>query len=309
MALLFMSNADPVEDWRRALLARMPELDFRIWPDRVGDPADIDVALVWHPPPAALTGFANLKAILSLGAGIDALLADRTLPDLPLARMVDPSLTTTMADYVLLAVLRHHRRFDLFEREQLAGRWTFAFPARPQDRTVGVMGLGMLGKAAAVRLREQGFEVAGWSRSAKSLSGIRCYHGVDQLSPFLARTEILVCLLPLTPETSGILNADLFARMPKGGYLVNVARGGHLVEADLLDALNRGQLDGATLDVFATEPLPGNNPLWRHERVLITPHVASYCIPETAADGVVLNIRRALAGEPLDHQIDRTKGY
>ncbi|MDH3659506.1 MAG: glyoxylate/hydroxypyruvate reductase A [Alphaproteobacteria bacterium] len=309
MALLFLSEADPIEQWRDALLAEMPDLDFRIWPDQVGDPDDIDVALVWRPPAGVLARYPNLKAILSLGAGIDALIEDGTLPDLPLARMVDPSLTHTMADYVLSSVLRHHRRFDLFEREQRVGRWTFVFPKATNQRTVGIMGLGVLGATAACRLRDQGFAVRGWSRSAKQIEGVACFQGRDQLPSFLAATEILVCLLPLTPDTFGILNAELFAALPEEACLINVGRGGHLVEDDLIDALDRGRLGAATLDVFETEPLPKTSPLWRHEKILITPHVASYCVPETAAAGVIDNIKRARAGEPLNHQVDRRQGY
>ena len=197
-------------------LLRIPSLDFRVWPDQVGDPNEIDVALVWSPPAGELKRYPNLKAILSLGAGIDALLQDATLPDLPLARMVDPSLTRTMADYVLLAALRHHRQFDLFEREQRRSNWAFKFPKAMQDRRVGVMGLGVLGKEAALALHRQGFDVAGWSRSAKFIDGIETFAGQDNLDAFLSRTEILVCLLPLTGETEGILNGGPFQQTPEG---------------------------------------------------------------------------------------------
>ncbi len=309
MALLFLSEADPAEAWRDVLLKEMPDLDFRIWPDEVGDPGEIDVALVWKPPAGELSRYPNLKAILSLGAGIDALLADETLPDLPFARMVDPSLTRTMADYILLAALRHHRRFDLFEREQRAGRWTFEFPKSTGERTVGIMGLGVLGEAAAVMLRDHGFTVRAWSRSPKALDGVRSFHGRDQLGDFLADTEILVCLLPLTADTAGVLDRALFDQLPKDACLINAARGAHLAEGDLIDALDSGRLSGATLDVFETEPLPETSPLWRHEKILITPHVASYCLPATAAAGVVENIRRARKGLPLNHQVDRARGY
>lgn len=309
LAVLFLSEADPVDAWREALLAEMPDLDFRAWPDEVGDPADIDIAMVWRPPPGELARYPNLKAILSLGAGIDSMIADPTLPDLPLARMVDPSMTRTMADYILLAVLRHHRQFDLFEREQRAGRWTFALPKRAEDSTVGILGLGELGTAAALKLHEHGFQVRGWSRSEKSIDGIRSFFGREQLEAFLAETEILVCLLPLTADTAGMLNARLFSALPKGACIVNAARGHHLVESDLLQALDQGQLAAATLDVFETEPLPASSLLWRHDRVLITPHVASYCVPETAAKGIIDNIGRARAGQPLHHQVDRQRGY
>jgi glyoxylate/hydroxypyruvate reductase A len=308
MALMFLSPDDPAEAWRDVLLAALPELDFRIWPD-IGDPAEIDLALVWRPPQGELARYPNLRAILSLGAGIDGLLAQRGLPDVPIARMVDPSLTRTMTEYVLLAVLRHHRQFDRYEREQRATRWSYAFPPQAADRRVGVMGLGVLGATAALTLANHGFPVAGWSRTAKQLPGIESFAGEQRLGHFLARTDILVCLLPLTRDTAGILNARTFAGLPRGAFLINVARGAHLVEADLIAALDSGQLAGATLDVFGEEPLPPGNPLWRHPKVLITPHVASYSLPATGAEGVVENIRRARAGQTLLHQVDRARGY
>ena len=308
MALLFLSPDDPAEAWRAELQARMPELDVRIWP-KVGDPAQIDVALVWRPPPGELARYPNLRAILSLGAGIDGLIADPDLPDVPIARMVDPSLTRTMTEYVLLAVLRHHREFDRFERAQRAREWAYAFPPQASERRVGVMGLGELGGAAARQLVAHGFQVLGWSRTPKALDGVVSYAGRSELHNFLHRTDILVCMLPLTAETVGILDAATFAALPHGAYVINVARGQHLVEADLIEALDSGHLGGATLDVFREEPLPQGSPLWSHPKMLITPHVASYSVPATAADGVVANIRRALAGEPLLHQVDRARGY
>lgn len=308
MALMFLSPDDPAEQWRAELQARIPGLEVRIWPE-VGDPAEIELALIWRPPPGELARFPNLRAILSLGAGIDGLLADSTLPDLPLARMVDPSLTRTMTEYVLLAVLRHHRELDRFERAQRAGEWAYAFPPQAAERRIGILGQGVLGQDAARCLAGHGFPVAGWSRTPKDLPGTQSFAGADQLQPFLARTDILVCLLPLTKDTAGILNASTFAALAAGAYVINVARGAHLIEADLIAALDSGHLAGATLDVFAEEPLPPENPLWRHPRVLITPHVASYSVPATGADGVVANIRRALAGEPLLHQVDRLRGY
>lgn len=308
MALMFLSPDDPAEAWRAALLARVPELDFRIWPE-VGNPAEIDVALVWQPPPGELARYANLRAILSLGAGIDGLLAQPGLPDVPIARMVDPSLTRTMTEYVVLATLRHHRQFDHFEREQRAARWSYAFPPQAAERRIGVMGLGVLGSAAAASLAAQGFPVAGWSRELRQLCGIETFAGLAGLAGFLARTDILVCLLPLTRETAGILNAATFAGLPSGAFVINVARGAHLVEADLIAALDSGQLAGATLDVFRNEPLPPDNPVWHHPLVLITPHVASYASARTAAEGVAENIRRARAGEELLHQVDRARGY
>ena len=308
MALMFLSPDDPAELWRRELLGRMPELEVRIWPE-VGDPAGIDLALVWRAPPGELARYPNLKAIFSLGAGIEGLIGDPTVPDVPIARMVDPSLTRTMSEYVLLAVLRHHREFDRFERAQRAREWAYRFPPQATERRVGIMGLGELGAAVADRLVRHGFAVSGWSRAAKALPGVTDYVGRSELHGFLHRTDILVCLLPLTAETRGILDAETFAGLPHGACVINVARGAHLVEPDLLAALEAGHLAGATLDVFQTEPLPLESPLWSHPAVLITPHVASYCLPATAADGVVENIRRARTGQPLRHQVDRSRGY
>ena len=308
MALLFLSPDDPADLWRQEISSRMPELDFRIWPE-IGEPEEIEVALVWRPPPGELRRYPNLKAILSLGAGVDGLLADPELPDVPVARMVDPSLRRTMIEYVLLAVLRHHRGFDRLERAQRARQWAYAFPPQAAERRVGVMGLGELGAAAARLLTDHGFSVLGWSRSPKAIEGVTSYAGRGELHRFLHQTEILVCLLPLTAETRGILDAAAFADLPHGAFVINVARGEHLVEADLTLALDSGRLAGATLDVFRDEPLPAENPLWAHEKVLITPHVASYSWPATAADGVVENIRRALSGRPLAHQVDRAQGY
>ena len=308
MALMFLSPDDPADAWRAELQARIPDLDVRIWPE-VGDPAEIDVALVWRPPPGELTRYPKLRAILSLGAGIDGLIADPGLPDVPIARMVDPSLTRTMTEYVLLAVLRHHREFDRFERAQRAGEWAYAFPPQAADRRVGIMGLGELGAAAARRLVAHGFQVLGWSRRPKALEGVVSYAGRSELHNFLYRTEILVCLLPLTAKTIGILDAATFAELPHGACVINVARGQHLVEEDLIRALDAGRLAGATLDVFREEPLPPGSPLWSHPKVLVTPHVASYSLPATGADGVAENIRRALGGEPLLHQVDRARGY
>jgi glyoxylate/hydroxypyruvate reductase len=305
---MFLSPDDPADAWRAELQARIPELEVRIWPD-VGDPDEIEIALVWRPPPGELARYRNLRAILSLGAGIDGLVADPDLPDVPLARMVDPSLTRTMTEYVLLAVLRHHREFDRFERTQRAREWAYAFPPQAADRRVGIMGLGELGAAAARQLVGHGFHVLGWSRSPKTIEGVVSYAGRSELHAFLHRTEILVCLLPLTADTLGILDAATFAELPHGAFVINVARGQHLVENDLLQALDSGHLAGATLDVFRTEPLPPDSPLWTHSRVLVTPHVASYSVPATAADGVAANVRRVLAGEPPLHLVDRAKGY
>ncbi|MDF1587396.1 2-hydroxyacid dehydrogenase [Marinimicrococcus flavescens] len=308
MALLFYSQDDDAGAWRQELSRRLPELDFRLWPD-IGDPADITMALVWLPPPGLLAGLPNLKAIFSLGAGIDAMLRDPTLPDLPLCRMVDPSLTSSMSEFVLALVLRYHRNLDVYERQQRERRWQLELP-RPADATrVGVMGLGVLGADAARLLVRNDFDVRGWSRTAKRIEGVTSHAGAERLDTFLGGLDILVNLLPLTPETEGVLNARLFAKLPRGARLINVARGRHLVEPDLLAALEEGRLAHATLDVFATEPLPEEHPFWGHPQVTVLPHTASYSLPRSGAETVVENIRRLREGRPLEHVVDRARGY
>ena len=308
MALLIYSPDDPVELWRQELLARRPGLDVRIWPD-LGDPADITAALVWLPPPGMLAGLPNLRAILSLAAGIDAMLRDPTLPDLPLCRMVDPSLTRSMSEFVLLQALKYHRHLDLYAAQQRRAEWRLYLTRPASTTTVGVMGLGVLGQDAASLLVRHGFNVTGWSRSPHELEGVTTYAGEAGLDPFLASLDILVCLLPLTPETENILNTALFHRLKAGACLVNVARGRHLVDQDLIDALDTGRLAHASLDVTREEPLPPDHPFWRHPRIDLTPHAASYGQPSTGADLVIENLRRLDAGEPLLHTVDRTRGY
>ena len=308
MALLFYSQDDDPEAWDRELRRRLPELDFRVWPE-IGRAEEIEAALVWKPPPGLLAGLPRLRLVLSLAAGVDALLADPSLPDLPLCRLIDPSLTRTMSEFVLLQVLKYHRGLDRYARQQREGRWRLELPQPPCATRVGIMGLGELGADAARTLLRHGFAVHGWSRSRKELDGIACFAGEARLGPFLAEADILVCLLPLTPETRGILNADLFARLPRGARLVNVARGAHLVDADLITALDAGQLAHASLDVFQAEPLPAGHPFWKHPLIDVTPHAASYGLPESAAEAVADNLRRLADGRPLLGLVDRARGY
>jgi glyoxylate/hydroxypyruvate reductase A len=309
LALLFVSAADDPNLWRAELARQVPGLEVRVYPD-LGDPAEIELALVWLPPPGLLASLPNLKAILSLGAGVDAMLNDPTLPrDLPLCRLVDPSLTRTMSEYVLLHVLKYHRMQDLFARDQRQARWQLRLPKAPATTRVGMLGLGVLGSDAACMLRSHGFSLRGWSRTPKELDGVACFAGLEQLPAFLAETDILVCLLPLTEETRGILNRDLFAQLPEGARLVHVGRGAQLVEADLLHALDQGRLGGATVDVFVQEPLPQDHPFWSHPAIDITPHAASYSEPAVGAEVVAENIRRFFGGRPLQHVVDRARGY
>lgn len=309
MALLFISDSDDPVEWRAALTKRLPGLDMRVWPD-FGAAAEINAVLVWNHPRGALQQFPNLHAILSLGAGVNHILDDPQLPShVPIARIVDPALAHGMAEYAALAVLRYHRNFDAYERFQREHRWKrLPIPVATQRR-VGVLGLGEIGSACATAIAALGFAVAGWSRMTKSLPGVKSYAGPEGLAPFLAATDILVCVLPLTAATRGILNRDTLARLPRGAFVINIARGAHVAEADLIAALDSGHIAGATLDVFSDEPLPRDHPFWTHPRVLVTPHIASLTNPETAADGVAENLRRLAEGRLLLNLVDRFRGY
>lgn len=310
MALIFSSLADKTDLWREALLKELPDLDFRVWPDADGDPADIDFALMWKPKPGALKRYPNLSVIFSLGAGVDHLLDDADLPrGIPVVRLVDRSLTAGMTEYVAARVLYYHRDFHRYEAFQRQHRWNTLRQPDTSARRVGILGMGVLGADAAATLRALGFSVSGWSRSPKDIPGVACVHGEDTLIPFLGRTDILVCLLPLTPATRGILDARVFHALPRGAYVINPARGGHVVDADLIAALDEGHIAHATLDVFHTEPLPDDHPFWSHPGITVTPHAASLTVPGTAAGEVAENIRRFRCGEPLRNVVDMDRGY
>lgn len=309
MALLFLSAVDSAAAWSAELAKLVPGLELRVWPE-LGDPAEIEAALVWRPPPGLLGKLPNLKLIAALGAGVDHIFADPGLPlGVPIVRLVDPYMTAAMSEYVQAQVLRLHRHDVAYLAQQRARIWRPLPQPNAAERHVGMLGLGVLGGDAALKLRVLGFEVMGWSRTEKRLPGIRCFHGRDGLRPLLARAEILVCLLPLTPATEGILDARLFAELPRGAAVINCARGRHLVEADLLAALDSGQLSAAVLDVFQDEPLPGDHPFWRHERIVMTPHAAAATHPPTAAPVVAENLRRLRDGRPLINRVDGSERY
>ncbi len=252
----------------------------------------------------------NLRMIFGLGAGIDHLLRDPDLPrHVPIVRLVDPYMTDAMSEYVALSVLRLHRQDLDYIAQQREAVWREREQKNAAERPVGILGFGTLGQDAGKKLRSLGFDVAGWSRSEKPLPGFATFAGADGLDRLLARSEIVVCLLPLTPATRGILDARAFARMPQGAAIVNAGRGGHVVEADLLAALDSGRLSGAVLDVFDDEPLPPAHPFWRHPRVIVTPHVAAETHPATAAPLVRDAIRQCEAGLPIANRVDLARGY
>jgi len=307
--LLFLGAGERTEPWVNAFAEIAPEIDFRPY-DAGQDLSDVPYCLAWKATSGVWPKLKGLKAIFCLGAGVDRLLAAPDLPqDVPLVRMVEPELTRGMVEYVLWQCLYHHRKVWELEAAQSCATWRpHTYPA-PWDRTVGILGLGELGAAAAEKLVEFGFQVRGWSRSPKSLPKVESFAGPDQLPAFLSKCEILVCLLPLTAETRGILNAALFAQLPRGASLINAARGGHLVEADLLPAMASGQIVAATLDVFEKEPLPPDHPFWSAERLYITPHNASITGPRSAAWRIARQIAKFEAGEAMDNVVDRDRGY
>jgi glyoxylate/hydroxypyruvate reductase A len=309
VVILFQSDTDDPGPWRSALTRALPGLDFRVWPG-VGRAAEIDYALVWKPPPGMLKSLPRLKAILSLGAGVDHIFSDTELPrGVPITRMLDAGLAVQMSEYALYGVLHFHRHMDRYAAQQRSGEWRQLPAVPPQQRTVGVLGLGVLGADFARKAAALGFRVLGWSRSQREIAGVETFHGPAGFEPFLARSEVLANFLPLTRETEGILNARSFARMPRGAFLINIARGAHLVEPELLAALDSGRLGGAMLDVFAREPLPADHPFWRHPRILVTPHIAGQAIAEMMVEQVVANIRRIERGQAPLGLVDPEEGY
>ncbi|NSY18565.1 glyoxylate/hydroxypyruvate reductase A [Neorhizobium sp. AL 9.2.2] len=301
--------ADKTEWWCQMLRDLMP--DWNVYPiDQVPDPDAVTYSVLWRPATGAMKPFRNLKAIVSLGAGIDHVLADEQLPiHVPIIRTVGTDLTQRMKEYVALHVLRHHRELPAIQANQARQLWEqIVVPPAPQRR-VGVMGLGNLGAAAADLLKQIGFEVRGWSRSPKDLPGIQCFSGSEGFGAFLEGTEILVCLLPLTESTRGILNVDTFNRLKRGASIVNAARGPHLVDSDLVDALNSGQISSATLDVFHVEPLPKTHPFWTNPKITVTPHVASLIDAPTGSKIVAKNIRTFQETGTVADLADAKRGY
>jgi glyoxylate/hydroxypyruvate reductase A len=301
--IFFHSNLDSPDEWRASLATEFEDFTFSVGSD-VASPESVNVALIWTLPDDGLEQFANLRAILSLGAGIDQLDLGRLPKHVPIARLVDESLTRTMVDYAKTAVYRYHRRFHFFERQSQNCKWTFISPTSTAETSVGILGVGEIGREIALALRREGFAVYGWSRTPKLLDGITTYTGRDGLKSMVGRSSIVLNVLPLTDETRYILCRDLFAQFAEGTCLINMGRGMHLVESDLLDAIASGRVDAATLDVVSVEPLPLAHPFWAHPNILITPHVAGISRPMTAVAMIAANIRRALAGERLLHEVD-----
>ncbi|HID9396523.1 TPA: glyoxylate/hydroxypyruvate reductase GhrA [Serratia marcescens] len=313
MNIIYYHPLFNAQEWLAGIKQRLPQAEIREW--QRGDERPADYALVWRPPHEMLANRRDLKAVFALGAGVDAILDQErkhpgTLPaGVPLLRLEDTGMAQQMQEYALSYALRYFRRFDEYQALQQRQEWQPLDPHSLDDFTIGILGAGVLGQSVARKLTEFGFRVRCWSRSAKQINGVQSFAGEAQRAAFLDGVKLLINLLPNTPETVGILNCELFAQLSTGAYLINIARGAHLVEADLLAALEQGQLAAATLDVFAREPLPQDHPFWRHPRVTITPHIAAITLPQQAMDQIAANIRALEAGHAPAGVVDRQRGY
>ncbi len=312
-AILVANTEWAPEPWAAPIRAADPTRPVFIWPD-VPEPDAIAYALAWKPPPGVLADLPNLKAIFSLGAGVDHLIFQPDLPDVPIVRVVSDDLTERIVEWVVLQVLMHHRQQRSYDALQRLRQWKELSQAAAHDVRVGIMGMGVLGRAAAAALLPLGFRVAGWSRQEASVTGVETFAGAAQRDAFLARTDILVCLLPLTAETRGILSMPLFRKLAKDGPLgrpvvINAGRGGLQVESDIVAALENDVLGGASLDVFEHEPLDKASPLWGFESVVITPHCAAFSSPAALAPKILRQIEAFEAGGPLMNLVDRERGY
>ncbi|WP_034298237.1 glyoxylate/hydroxypyruvate reductase A [Herbaspirillum sp. RV1423] len=312
MRILFQTADTASQDaWLRDLRAALPDADVRLW--QSGDAASAapaDYAVVWKPPFEMLRAHPELKAVFNLGAGVDAILQLNVVPEhLPLIRIDDGGMAEQMAEFAVQATLRYYRRLDLYEQQARRGEWKPLPPFDKADFGVGILGLGVLGQRIAESLQHFGFKVSGWSRTPRSMPGVTSHAGAAQLNDFLRSARVLVCMVPLTPETAGILNRETLSQLPHGAYLINLARGGHLVEADLPPLLASGRIAGATLDVFREEPLPPQHPFWSDPRIAITPHISALTVRDIAARQIAEKIAALQRGETVAGLVDRKRGY
>ncbi len=308
MTLLFKVDDARAHDWKSLFQTHAPDIEVRLWPD-IGDPAQIQFFASWQPPADLHVQFPNLQVVFATSAGVDQFDLSALPEHIEVVRMLDPGIAQGIVEYVCFAVLSLHREIPLYLDQQRQHHWQTRplIPAR--QRRVGVMGLCNLGIAALQSLRPFGFDLSGWARSEKHIEGVRCFAGDQQLIPFLNQCDLLICLLPLTADTRGILNAKTFAALPHGARLINLGRGGHLVESDLLDALATGQIEQAILDVLNDEPPSQNHPYWDHPRIWLTPHIGAMTSPDSAFKLLLENIRRHQRGEPMQGAIARDVGY
>ncbi|MBT6241811.1 MAG: glyoxylate/hydroxypyruvate reductase A [Rhodospirillaceae bacterium] len=308
MTLLLKCEEKEQEACLAVLAEHLPKREVRVYPE-VGLKEEIEYALVYAPPPGLLSSLPNLKAIFSRWAGIDHMASDPCLPPVPIFRTVDYNMVACMTVHVLQQVLSLHTYAETYRRQQFENHWKKIKVIAPEDRRVGILGLGALGKDVAEKISSLRFDVAGWSRSEKSIDKVLCLHGNEGLNEILARSDILICLLPLTSETKGILNAEHIASMPQGASIINCARGGHVVEKDLLKALQSGKISCAALDVFEEEPLPESHPFWAHPKIIVTPHIATPSASNSSIEAVVENIKRLENGQKPLNAVNVDLGY
>lgn len=308
MALLY--KADPVrgEHWKRLFAEHAPDIEWRAWPD-IGDPQDIRYLAAWQAPDDLETGLPNLEVLFALSAGVDQLDLAKLPTNLPVVRLLDPGITRGMCEYATFAVLSLHRDMLRYRQQQMARCWQAHLLQPAAKRRVGVLGLGTQAQQILATLQPFGFALSGWARSEHQIEGVDCFAGAGQLPAFLGQCDIVLCVLPLTEQTKGILNRELFQHLPKGAALVNMGRGGHLIEEDLLEALASGQLSAAVLDVLQQEPAAPDHPFWHHPQILLTPHIAAMTQPESAFSVLLENIRRHQRGESMLGQVDRERSY
>ena len=308
--MAFVYKADPVRgaEWARLFAVKAPDMPFHIWPD-TGNPKRVRYLAAWTLPEGFERQFPNVELVFSTGAGVDQFDLSKVPQVLPVVRLAEPGVVAGMVEYATMSVLALHRDLPAYIEQQRQGKWIAHRVHPAARRRVSVLGMGLLGRAVLMQLRGFGFQLAAWSRSRPEFDGVTCYAGESELPAMLAATDILICLLPLTSETRGILDAKLLGTLPRGASLVHVGRGAQLDHQALLDALDSGWISAAVIDVTAPEPLPASHTFWTHPRVLLTPHIASMTQPETAVDLVLENIRRHEAGEPLVGLVNRDRGY
>lgn len=306
MKITFCCTDTTAEPWLEGLAAALPHAEISVW--QPGAPP-ADYAVVWMPPQQFIDEQPGLKALMNIGAGVDALLRLRLPPSMRVVRLDDAGMAVQMAEYVSHALIRHFRELDQYEAQMRAGRWGYLRPQRRQDFPVGVMGLGVLGERVARTVAQFDFPALGWSRSSKAIEGVRTFSGAQGFETFLAATRVLVNLLPLTPETEGIMRRETLSRLRPGAYVINVARGAHLVEEDLLALIEEGHVAGATLDVFRTEPLPPGHPFWNHPKITVTPHTSARTLREESIAQIAGKIAAMERGESVAGMVDTARGY
>jgi glyoxylate/hydroxypyruvate reductase len=308
MSVILIAPNRDTNYWAKRIKDLDPEIDLRIWPD-AGNPDDITCAFVWNHPVGSLLPFKNLTLICSMGAGVDHVLKDHSIPaNTRIARIVDPAITIPMTNYILMAVLNHHKKFYKFLEDKKNHVWD-QIPNPELELSIGILGLGVLGTDAATKLYSLGFRVSGYSNSPKQIEGVKSYAGEKELDKFLSEVNVLICLLPLTSKTRNFMNLALFKKLKHPAYIISVGRGSQMVEEDLLKALELGYVNGAFLDVYQKEPLPKDHPFWDHPKIMMTPHLASITNPDAAIPQMVENYKRLVQGLPIKNLVDWQKEY